>query len=175
VYSKAQALSQCRNWLSKNMPQASLHEVASTSDAAKLVLSEPNVAAVASRQVAVRWGINVLAHGIEDSPFNETRFAVIGPTDSARTGTDKTVLMFQISHTPGALADVLFAFKAAKINLTWIESFPYREAKGQYVFFVDFEGHREDQRIKKALTAVEELCDSMTVLGSFPVAAPSDE
>jgi chorismate mutase/prephenate dehydratase len=175
VYSKAQALSQCRNWLSKNMPQASLHEVASTSDAAKLVLSEPNVAAVASRQAAVRWGINILSQNIEDSPFNETRFAVIGPTDSARTGTDKTALMFQISHTPGALADVLVAFKAAKINLTWIESFPYREAKGQYIFFVDFEGHREDQRIKKALAALEPLCDSMTVLGSFPVAAPSDE
>lgn len=175
VYSKAQALSQCRNWLSKNLPQASLHEVASTSDAAKLVISEPNVAAVASREAAVRWGINVLANNIEDSPFNETRFAVIGSTDSARTGNDKTALMFQISHTPGALADVLGIFKANKINLTWIESFPYREAKGQYVFFVDFEGHREDQRIKKALSSLEPVCDSVSVLGSFPLASPSED
>src|SRR5262245_28875245 len=82
VYSKAQALSQCRNWLSKNLPHATLHEVSSTADAARLVLSEPNVAAVASRQAAVRYGINILAHNVEDSPFNETRFAVIGPTDS---------------------------------------------------------------------------------------------
>lgn len=175
VYSKAQALSQCRNWLSKNLPQASLHEVASTSDAAKLVVSEPNVGAVASREAAVRWGINVLAHNIEDSPFNETRFAVIGPTDSARTGSDKTALMFQISHTPGALADVLGVFKSNKINLTWIESFPYREAKGQYVFFVDFEGHREDAKIKKALAALEAICDNVSVLGSFPMATANED
>ena len=175
VYSKAQALSQCRNWLAKNLPQASLHEVASTSDAAKLVLTEPNVAAVASRQAAVRWGINILCQNVEDSPTNETRFAVIGPTDSAKTGNDKTAIMFQISHTPGSLADVLAVFKGNKINLTWIESFPYREAKGQYVFFVDFEGHREDPKIKKALTALEDICDSVFVMGSFPIAGPSDE
>lgn len=175
VYSKEQALSQCRNWLSKNLPQASFHPVASTTDAAKLVQTEPNVAAVASREAAVRYGLNVLAHNIEDSPFNETRFAVIGPTDSARTGRDKTALMFQISHTPGALADVLGIFKANKINLTWIESFPYREAKGQYVFFVDFEGHREDQKIKKALAAMEDICDSVTVLGSFPLASVEED
>lgn len=175
VYSKAQALSQCRNWLSKNMPQASLHEVASTADAARLVQTEPHVAAVASREASVRYGITILAHNIEDSPFNETRFAVIGPSDSARTGTDKTALMFQIGHTPGTLADVLGVFKSNKINLTWIESFPYREAKGQYVFFVDFEGHREDAKIKKALAALEATCDSVTVLGSFPMAAITDD
>jgi chorismate mutase/prephenate dehydratase len=175
VYSKEQALSQCRNWLSKNLPQASFHPVASTTDAAKLVQTEPNVAAVASREASVRYGLNVLATNIEDSPFNETRFAVIGPTDSARTGTDKTALMFQISHTPGALADVLGVFKSNKINLTWIESFPYREAKGQYIFFVDFEGHREDAKIKKALASLEDICDSVTVLGSFPLAKPGDE
>ena len=173
VYSKAQALSQCRNWLSKNLPHATLHEVASTADAAKLVQTEPNVAAVASRQAAVRYGINILCHNIEDSPFNETRFAVIGPTDSAKTGNDKTAMMFQISHTPGALADVLGIFKANKLNLTWIESFPYREAKGEYVFFVDFDGHREDPKVKKTLAAMEDICDTVSVLGSFP-AGPAD-
>ncbi|MCS6866198.1 MAG: prephenate dehydratase [Gemmataceae bacterium] len=175
VYSKAQALSQCRNWLAKNLPQASLHEVASTADAAALVQTVPNVAAVASREASVRYGLKILAQNIEDSPFNETRFAVIGLSDSARTGNDKTALMFQISHTPGALADVLAVFKAHKINLTWIESFPYREVKGQYVFFVDFEGHREDQRVKKALSTLQSMCDSLTVLGSFPVASPLED
>ncbi len=175
VYSKAQALSQCRNWLAKNLPQASLHEVASTADAAALVQTVPNVAAVASREASVRYGLKILAQNIEDSPFNETRFAVIGLTDSARTGNDKTALMFQIRHTPGALADVLAVFKAHKINLTWIESFPYREVKGQYVFFVDFEGHRDDQRVKKALATLQSMCDSLTVLGSFPVASPLED
>ena len=175
VYSKAQALSQCRNWLSKNIPHATLHEVASTSDAAKLVLTEPNVAAVASRQAAVRFGINILCHNIEDSPFNETRFAVIGPTDSAKTGSDKTAMMFQISNTPGALADVLGVFKSNKLNLTWIESFPYREAKGEYIFFIDFDGHHDDPKVKKTIAAMEAICDAVHVLGSFPVAKPTDE
>jgi chorismate mutase/prephenate dehydratase len=175
VYSKAQALSQCRNWLSKNLPHATLHEVASTSDAAKLVLTEPNVAAVASRKAAINWGINILAHSIEDSPFNETRFAVIGLSDSAKTGHDKTAMMFQISHTPGALADVLAIFKANKLNLTWIESFPYREAKGEYVFFIDFDGHRDDPKVKKTIAAMENICDVVHVLGSFPQARPADE
>jgi len=175
VYSKAQALSQCRNWLSKNIPHATLHEVASTSDAAKLVLTEPNVAAVASRQAAVRFGINILCHNIEDSPFNETRFAVIGQADSAKTGSDKTAMMFQVSHTPGALADVLNIYKANKLNLTWIESFPYREAKGEYVFFLEFDGHREDPKVKKTIVAMEDICDSVSVLGSFPATQPTDE
>jgi chorismate mutase/prephenate dehydratase len=175
VYSKAQALSQCRNWLSRNLPQATLHEVASTADAATLVQTTPNAAAVASREASVRYNIGILAQNIADSPFNETRFAVIAPTDSARTGTDKTALMFQIGHTPGTLADVLAVFKGAKINLTWIESFPFREVKGQYVFFVDFEGHRDDAKIKKALEALHKLCDSVTVLGSFPMAEPAEE
>jgi chorismate mutase/prephenate dehydratase len=175
VYSKAQALSQCRNWLSKNLPHASLHEVSSTADAARLVQTEPNVAAVASRQAGVRYGIRTLCSNIEDSPFNETRFAVVGSSDSAKTGNDKTAIMFQISHTPGALADVLNIFKANKLNLTWIESFPYREAKGEYVFFVDFEGHRDDPKVKKTLAALGDICDVVSVLGSFPLAQPSDE
>lgn len=175
VYSKAQALSQCRNWLSKNLPHASLHEVASTTDAVRLVKDEPHVAAVASRQAAVRYGVNILYHSIEDSPFNETRFAVIGPSDSAKTGNDKTALMFQTSNTPGALADALVVFKNNKINLTWVESFPFREAKGEYVFFLEMEGHREDPKVKKALAGLEGICDSVSVLGSFPAAAPSDD
>jgi chorismate mutase/prephenate dehydratase len=175
VYSKAQALSQCRNWLSKNLPHASLHEVSSTAHAATLVQTEPNVAAVAGRQAAVRYGIKILYHNIEDSPFNETRFAVIGNSDSARTGSDKTAVMFQVPHSPGALVDALSLFKANKINLTWVESFPYREAKGHYVFFVDFEGHREDAKVKKALTSLEDFCDSVSALGSFPMAQTSDD
>jgi chorismate mutase/prephenate dehydratase len=169
VYSKAQAISQCRNWLGKNLPHATTHEVNSTADAARLAQSEPYAAAVASRQAGVRYGLRTLYSNIEDFSGNETRFAIIGLSDSARTGDDKTALMFQIGHQPGTLADVLAVFKANKINLTWIESFPYREAKGEYVFFVDFEGHRDDPKVKKALQSLDKYCDVVTVLGSFPM------
>ena len=174
VYSKAQALSQCRHWLGKNLPHASLHPVASTADAAKLVQTDPHAAAVASREAAVRYGLRVLFSNIEDHPENETRFAVIAPHDSARTSHDKTAVLFQVAHTPGSLADVLQVFKQNKINLTWIESFPFRDAKGEYVFFADFDGHHEDQKVKKALKSLEEVCESVSVLGSFPAAKPTE-
>jgi len=176
VYSKAQALSQCRNWLAKNLPHAQLHEVSSTADAARLVQSEPQTAsAVASRQAGVRFGLKTVFANIEDNPENETRFAVIALNDSARTGTDKTALVFQVMHTPGSLADVLGIFKANKVNLTWIESFPYREAKGEYVFFVDFEGHHEDPKVKKTIKSLEEICETVQILGSYPTSATTDE
>jgi chorismate mutase/prephenate dehydratase len=175
VYSKAQALSQCRQWLSKNLPNASTHPVNSTADAARLVQTEPFAAAVASRQAGVRYGLKTLFACIEDYPENETRFAVIATTDSGKTGHDKTALVFQVPHTPGSLADVLNACKANKVNLTWIESFPYKEAKGEYVFFVDFEGHQDEPKVKKLIKTLEDICDEVKVLGSYPVSLATDE
>jgi chorismate mutase/prephenate dehydratase len=175
IYSKGQALSQCRGWLAKNIPHASLHEVSSTADAAALAQREPGAAAIASRQAAVRFGLRILYNDIEDSPYNETRFAVIGTQETGRTGHDKTALMFQVSHSPGALADVLAVFKQNKINLTWVESFPYRSSKSEYVFFVDFEGHQEDPKVRRTLSALQEMCEQLTVLGSFPAATVNDD
>ncbi len=170
VYSKPQALSQCRSWLSKHVPQAMQVEVASTSTAAELATREPGAAAIASRQAATRYGLRVLAAGIEDSPYNETRFAVIGSQKTGRTGNDKTAIMFRLAHQPGSLHDALDVFKQNKINLTWIESFPARTPKPEYIFFVDFEGHREETKVTRALKALEEYCQELTVLGSYPTA-----
>ncbi len=168
VYSKPQALSQCRNWLSKNVPHASLHEVTSTTAAAKLAIQEPGAAAVASRQAASRYSLNILFSDIQDSPYNETRFAVIGHQKCGKTGNDKTAMMFRVSHRPGALVTALDIFKQNKINLTWIESFPARTEKPEYVFFVDFEGHMDEAKVSRTLKALEEECEEIMVMGSFP-------
>jgi len=172
VYSKPQALSQCRTWLSKNVPHALLKDVSSTADAARLAREEPGAAAVASRQAAVHYGLRILFDNIEDSPYNETRFAVISlqKDKPVRTGHDKTAVMFRVPHQAGSLAEALDVFRQNKINLTWIESFPARMAKPEYVFFVDFEGHFEDARVAKALKTLGEHCEEVNVLGSFPVA-----
>lgn len=170
IYSKPQALSQCRNWLSKNIPHASIHEVASTATAAELAQRERGAAAVASRQAAVKYGLRILFENIEDSPFNETRFAVIGTQEADRTGNDKTSVMFRLPHEPGSLVGSLNIFKANKLNLTWIESFPAPSGKAEYVFFVDFEGHVDDQKVKKALSALQGHCEQLSVLGSYPIA-----
>jgi chorismate mutase/prephenate dehydratase len=78
--------------------------------------------------------------------------------------------MFEVAHSPGALADALMIFKANKVNLTWIESFPTKAVKGEYIFFVDFDGHADDARVKKAIKSLEETCEAVQVLGSFPAA-----
>jgi chorismate mutase/prephenate dehydratase len=173
VYSKEQALSQCRTWLSKNVPHAQTIPTASTAVAAELAQKEPGAAAVASRQAAVKYGLRILFPDIEDSPHNETRFAVIGQQEADRTGTDKTALMFRIPHTPGSLLNVLEVFKQNKLNLTWIESFPAKQAKPEYIFFVDFEGHVEDPKVKRALNTLADYCEQLSVLGSFPMATLS--
>ncbi|HKB39656.1 MAG TPA: prephenate dehydratase, partial [Gemmataceae bacterium] len=172
VYSKPQALSQCRGWLAKNLPHARLADVTSTAVAAQLAQREPGAAAIASRQAAVRYGLRILFTDIEDVPNNETRFAVIGHQKAGKTGKDKTAVMFRVKHEAGSLVSALDIFRQNKINLTWIESFPARTPKPQYVFFIDFEGHSEDPKVARALKALQEQCEEVTVLGSFAVADP---
>src|SRR5262249_27475215 len=111
VYSKPQALSQCRNWLAKNLPMAVYKDVSSTAVAAELAQKEPGAAAIASRQAAAHYGLRILFEHIEDHPHNETRFAVIGHQKCGKTGNDKTAIMFRVPHSPGALVDALDVFK----------------------------------------------------------------
>jgi chorismate mutase/prephenate dehydratase len=172
VYSKPQALSQCRDWLARNMPQAKIYDVTSTSTAAKLAQTKPGAAAIASRQAAVEYGLEILAESIEDNAHNVTRFAVIGDHEAPPSGSDRTALLLQIPHTPGSLADALLAFKNHRINLTWIESFPLRGPESGYLFFLDFEGHIKDPRIKKALQLLEKKAVRMEILGSYPRSEP---
>jgi chorismate mutase/prephenate dehydratase len=127
IYSKPQALSQCRDWLAKHMPHARQIEVTSTSTAAQLARDKPNVAAVASHQAAVQYDVRIVAECIEDNQNNVTRFAVIGDSVAEPTGSDRTAILLQIPHQPGSLSDALDAFRRNKINLTWIESFPLRQ------------------------------------------------
>ena len=174
IYSKPQALSQCRDWLSRNMPQAQLIEVISTSTAAQLARDKPGAGAVASRQAAVEYGLQIIAQDIQDNRSNITRFAVIGDDDTKPTGKDRTALLVQIPHKPGSLADALVAFKKNNVNLTWIESFPLRGPEVGYLFFLDFEGHAREARIKRTLAQLERKSVRLEVLGSYPRSEPID-
>jgi chorismate mutase/prephenate dehydratase len=174
VYSRPQALSQCRDWLSRNMPQSKLIDVTSTSTAAQLARTKPGAAAVASRQAGIEYGLEVLAENIEDNKNNITRFAVIGDKSLAPTGKDRTSILLQIPHKPGALYEALECFKQSKINLTWIESFPLRGPESGYIFFIDCEGHQKDAKIKRALEDLEAMAVRMEVLGSYPRSEPVD-
>lgn len=174
VYSRPQALSQCRNWLAKHLPGARTVEVTSTATAAELAQDKPGAAAIASAQAAVNYGLDVLANNIEDNQANLTRFAIIGENSADRTGKDKTAVMFEIEHRPGALADAMGIFKRNRLNLTWIESFPIARPEGGYLFFVELQGHEADLRVRKALTLLERRTLRFEILGSYPRSQPVD-
>jgi chorismate mutase/prephenate dehydratase len=170
IYSKPQAISQCRNWLAKHVPGARTIEVTSTSTAAQLASEKPGAAAIASFQAGVHYGLDVLAEKIEDNPANTTRFAVIGGEMPAKTGNDRTAVLLEIEHRPGALAEAMLIFKRNRLNMTWIESFPIPGSQRGYFFFVEMEAHETDSRFKKAVGQLQKKTVKLEILGSFPAA-----
>jgi chorismate mutase/prephenate dehydratase len=172
VYSKAQALSQCRHWLSKNLPEAQLIEVVSTAAATELAQRENLAAAVASRQAADAAGLNVLVENIEDSKHNVTRFAVVAEQPERRTGRDKTTLMVSLPHHSGSLAKAIEPFAKNNVNMTWIESFPTAENPPNrdptYLFFIDIDGHVQDAPVQRAFDMLRKRADRLEVIGSYP-------
>ncbi len=168
VYSHPQALSQCREWLQRNLPEAVLLETTSTAAAARRAGEEPGSAAIAGELTAERYGLTVLAAGIQDNPHNTTRFFVLRREECPPTGVDKTSLLFVASHRPGSLYDALGHLSARGLNLTRIESRPSKDRPWQYTFFVDLEGHRDDEPVADALADLAPCVDSLKVLGSYP-------
>ena len=172
VYSKAQALSQCRNWLGKNVPQAAKIQVVSTAAAAELAQREEFAAAVASRAAATAYRLNVLAENIEDQPHNVTRFAVIAERAEERTGRDKTTIMIRLANQSGSLSEIISPFKKFGVNMTWIESFPIpnggKDRNPAYLFFIDVEGHADEPDLHKALDLARKKCERLDILGSYP-------
>ncbi len=172
VYSRPQALSQCRRWLSTHLPLARTVEVTSTSTAAQLAADKPGAAAIASVQAGTHYGLTVLAAQIEDNPDNLTRFAVISKESAPKSGNDKTALMFRLEHRPGSLADAMAIFKRSRINLSWIESFPLPDAGGEYMFFVELEGHQQEAKVRRAIESLGKRSVRLEILGSYARTAP---
>lgn len=175
VYSKDNALLQCRNWLRANLPGVELIEVSSTAEAARRASQEPQTAAIASKLAAQTYNLDIVAERIEDTPHNYTRFVVLGHQIVQPTGDDKTSLLVAIKDKPGALYNLLMPFAQAGVNLTRIESRPSREKPWEYVFFIDFLGHIQDEKIQKVLDEVSDRARNLKILGSFPRATLDQE
>lgn len=168
VYSHPQALSQCREWLARNLPGAKTVASDSTAGAALQVRKDKKGAAIGSPLAAKTYGLPVLAEGIEDRPINITRFVIMGRGETRRTGRDKTSILFGTRHLPGALHGTLGPFARAGINLLRIESYPIRDRVWEYLFFVDFGGHLEEPKVRNCLRKVAEKTMFLKVLGSYP-------
>jgi len=168
IASKPEVFAQCRNWLSTTFNRAQLVPVASSSKAAEMAASEQGLAAIGSTLAAELYGLKVVFANIEDSSQNVTRFLVISAAPAKRTGNDKTTVMFTTAHKSGALVEVLNILARHGINLTNIDTRPSKRRNWEYIFFVDAEGHCEDERFAKALDEVADHCGDLHVLGSFP-------
>jgi chorismate mutase/prephenate dehydratase len=172
VCSHPMALSQAAAWLRHHLPGARLEEVESTAEAARRAAREPGAAAVGSVLAAEAHHLNVLARSIQDARTNATRFIVLGRAWAGRTGRDKTSVVFSVKDRPGVLRDALAAFAEEGINLTRIESRPSRKRAWTYVFFADFDGHPEEERVQRALAALEEHCPYVSLIGAYPAVSP---
>ncbi len=174
IYSHPQALAQCRAYLEKNYPQAeqmaSLSTVSCVSDAFD---SPVPAAAISPRRASELYDVDIIDRGIQDVATNVTRFAVIGLSDHAPTGRDKTSMAFTFDvDTPGLLYRALGEFAERGINLFKVESRPTKQSLGEYIFLVDCAGHREESPMKDALAALSEPISMLRILGSYPQWTP---
>jgi len=168
IYSHPQAIAQSRNWIEDNLPNAELVETSSTAKAAEMAEKDPESGAIASSLAASLYDLKIIAERIEDNVQNFTRFLVIGKSFPAKSGQDKTSILFSVKDRVGALHDMLTPFRENNINLTKIESRPTKLRAWEYIFFVDFIGHLEDENVRRALRQLERECLLLKMLGSYP-------
>ncbi|MCR8924258.1 prephenate dehydratase [Dasania sp. GY-MA-18] len=165
-----QALAQCRQWLDNNWPGVERLAVSSNAEAARMAKDDPTIAAVAGDIAAEKYGLMKLASSIEDLANNTTRFLIIGREDVPAGGNDKTSLIISAHNKPGALLHLLTPFEQAGISLTRIDTRPSRTQNWAYLFFVEFEGHQQEPRVKAVLDNLIEQSVMLKVLGSYPAA-----
>ena len=170
VYSHAQSLAQCHEWLNRMLPGAQRISVGSNAQAAQMASEEVGVAAIAGEAAATRYKLPRLAENIEDEPNNTTRFLVLGKHDAGPSGRDKTSLIMSAANRTGALHELLLPLSSAGVSMCRLESRPERNALWEYVFYVDIEGHRDDAPIKAALEELGRRSAYLKTLGSYPVA-----
>jgi len=168
VYTHPQVPGQCRQWIEKNLAGIPIMDAPSTARAAEMAKDDPEAAAIASEMAAILYGLQVVAKRIEDNPHNVTRFLVISKKSPGKTGRDKTSIMFSIKDKVGALHSMLTPFAEAGINLNRLDARPSGRKVWDYVFFLDMEGHIEEQKVADAIEQLKKDCMFLKVLGSYP-------
>jgi chorismate mutase/prephenate dehydratase len=168
VYSHAQSLAQCRQWLNSNYPNIERVAVSSNAEAAKRVQGEWNSAAIAGDMACELYNLEKMREKIEDRPDNSTRFLIIGRESVPRSGDDRTSIVVSVHNKPGALHDLLEPFRRYNVDMTRLESRPSRNSKWSYVFFIDLIGHIEDQPVADVLEELSSSVAELKILGSYP-------
>jgi prephenate dehydratase len=176
ITSHPQALAQCRRYLSVNFPDVEYIDVTSTAEAARRVANSTEPwAAVGTERAAQAYGLIIGNSNIQDNVNNETRFIIISQCASndgsyLHIENAKTSLLLYLLNRPGALFKALEQFYIHDINLSKIESRPAQTRVGDYLFFIDIEGHQLEPQVKKALEGLKTLAHDVRILGSYPSA-----
>jgi chorismate mutase/prephenate dehydratase len=170
IYSKDIAFRQCRGFLNKYFEQQGIEEiqVESTSKAAKMAFNDPESAAICSEIAAKLFGLPMVFQNIEDNSNNRTRFFILAKNfENQPSGNDKTTMIARLPHTenPGVLADFLTDFKEQEINISKIESRPYKGSQEfNFWFFLEVGGYYKDEKLSKIIKKHQ---DHIKVLGSY--------
>lgn len=172
VYAGPQPFAQCRRWLRENLPKVEIVEVVPTARAAQEATKDAKGAAIANSLGAEYAGLPILVEHIQDNPQNRTRFLVIGYNEPAKTGRDKTSLMFNLRNKPGELYRALGAFNETGVNLMMIESRPAQRFGFEYIFYIDVAGHRTDRKLQSAIKILRDYALETVILGSYPSTDP---
>ena len=171
VCAHEQALAQCRGWLREYLPHVDLIGVSSNAVGARRARDEAGTAAIGSDTAAEVYDLRVMVTNIEDRADNATRFLVIGRELLASSGNDKTTILVSTRDTAGGagiLHALLLPFATHGVNITRIESRPSRRKNWDYVFFLDLDGHAEQEPLASALAELKELSSLFRVLGAYP-------
>ncbi len=168
IYSHQQSLAQCREWLDAHLSGVERVSVSSNAEAARRASNEKNVAAIAGDVAAEIYGLSVLEPNIEDNPDNTTRFLIISKKTVSPSGDDKTSLLVSTPNKSGSLLQLLKPFAENDVSMSRIESRPSRLANWEYVFFIDVNGHADDEKVARCLDKVKSGASMFKVLGSYP-------
>lgn len=170
IYTHPVPLKHSRPWAARHYPKAELIAAASTSEAAKRAAEERGAAAIASEAAAKRYGLRVWGHVQGQTRENTTQFITFSKREIADPSPARTAIGFGLAHRPGTLAAVLTKLAEHQINLTRIVSRPLQGKRGEYVFLLDFEGDRRENRVVEALRAVKRSTTFLRILGTYQVA-----
>ena len=173
VCAHPQALAQCHGWLSHHLPDVERRPVSSNAEGARLASLDASLAAIASERAAAEFGLHVVAPAIQDDAHNRTRFAVVTHPDRQpapkASGHDCTSLVVSVDNKPGAVHDMLVPLKEHGVSMTRFESRPARSGQWEYYFYIDLEGHPDDERVATALRALRQTCAYFKILGTYPI------
>ena len=170
IHAHEQTLAQCKNWLDAHCPEVNRVSVSSNAQAAINAKKNTEVLAIAGALAAGKYGLEIIKRNIEDYPNNTTRFISIGLQEVASTGRDKTSLLVTTKNESGALYNLLKPIQKNGLNLTHITYRPSKVDKWNYSFFFDFEGHKDDKKVKRLLEELDTTDTEIKLLGSYPKA-----